>query len=67
MGLKRAELGNPVFLQRSVRNLLQLHLVSYSSWVASIEKTQREISSSNFQKAVGNAEDRETAVISSKK
>jgi hypothetical protein len=67
MGMKRAELGNPLFLQQSVRNLLELHLLSYSNWVASVEKSQREITSSNFQKAARNIEDGEPSMASSKK
>jgi hypothetical protein len=66
MSLKRAELGNPLFLQRSVRSLLELHLVSYANWVASVEKVQREISLSNFQRATGSARDEENLIVSSK-
>jgi len=67
MSLKRAELGNPLFLQQSVRSLLELHLVSYSNWVASVEKVQREISMSNFPRTTGGAQDGEPLVVSSKK
>jgi hypothetical protein len=59
MSLKRAELGNPLFLQQSVRSLLEIHLASYSNWVASVEKVQREISLSNYQRTVGGAQGRE--------
>jgi hypothetical protein len=67
MSLKRAELANPLFLQQSVRSLLELHLSSYSSWVASVEKVQREISLSNLQISPGDSQDKEVATISPKK
>lgn len=47
MSLRRAELGDPSFVQRSVRGLLELHLVSYSNWVGTIEKMQLEASVSD--------------------
>ena len=51
MSLKRAELSNPLFVQQSVRGLLELHLASYSNWVASAERLQREASLSDHHRA----------------